>query len=217
MYYPTRPMSTADIAHDLFEKLSEEALLAYIETVAPPLTPWEQTDTITFGDDSHVSRHLPDRLNPERTPNYHFIGSPYLPEQKERKEPANPSTQQPPMIDNTHLGNLLDTESVIIEILDGAESIARNDLQIPMPYELYTNQNHQRSFAIFMATVPQAHHMINNMLLLAAIPPEIRNDDELVTAMITKRCIEELDETDWLALVEAMKKVISQEPDRRCR
>ena len=78
-----------------------------------------------------------------------------------------------------------------------------------MPYESYTKQNHQRSCAIFMATVPQAHHMINNMLLWAAIPPEIRNDDELVTAMITKRCIEELDDTDWLALVEAMKKVIS--------
>ena len=211
MYYTTRPMSRADIAHDLFEKLGEETMLAYIETVAPPLTPWEQTDTITFRDDSQVSRHLPNRLNPKRTPHYHFIGSPHLPEQEERKEPANPSAQQPPTIENTHLGNPLDTESVIIEILNGAESIARNDLQIPMPYESYTNQNHQRSIAIFMATVPQAHHMINDVLSIIAIPPEIRNDDELVTAMITKRCIEELDNADWLALVEAMKKVISQE------
>ena len=118
------------------------------------------------------------------------------------------------MIDNCHLGSPLDTESVIIEILDGAESITRNELQIPMPYESYTKQNHQRSCAIFMATVPQAHHMINDVLLISIIPPEIRNDDELVTAMITKRCIEELDATDWLALVEAMKKVISQEPNR---
>ena len=163
---------------------------------------------------SQVSRHLPNRLKPERTPHYHFIGSPHLPEQKERKEPANPSTQQPPTIENTHLGNPLDTESVIIEILNGAESIARNDLQIPMPYESYTNQNHQRSCAIFTATVPQAHRMINDVLLIAAIPPDIRNDNELVTAMITKRCIEELDNTDWIALVEAIKKVISQEPER---
>ena len=183
MYDPTRPMSSADIAHDLFERLGEEVMLAYIETVAPPLTPWGQTDTIKFWDESQVSRHLPNRLNP--------------------------STQQPPTVDNTHLGNPLDTEQVIIEMLDGAESIARNDLQIPVPYESYTKQNHQRSCAIFMATVPQAHHMINNVLLWAAIPPEIRNDDELVTAMIAKRCIEELDDTDWLALVEAMKKVIS--------
>ena len=124
MYNPTRPMSRADIAHDLFEKIGEEVMLAYIETIAPPPKPWEQTDTITFWDASQVSRHLPNRLNPERTPHYHFIGSPHLPKQKERKEPANPSTQQPPTIDNTHLGNPLDTESVIIEILDGAESIA---------------------------------------------------------------------------------------------
>ena len=165
-------------------------------------------------DDSQVSRHLPNRLNPERTPHYHFISSPHLPEQKERKEPANPSTQQPPTIENTHLGNPLDTESVIIEILNGAESIARNDLQIPMPYESYTNQNHQRSCAIFTANVPQAHRMINDVLLIAAIPPDIRNDNELVTAMITERCIEELDNTDWLALVEAIKKVISQEQER---
>ena len=214
MYYQTRPMSRADIAHDLFEKLGEEVMLAYIKTMATPLMPWEQTDTIKFWDESQVSRHLPDRLNPERTPHYHFIGSPYLPEQKERKEPANPSTQQPPTIDNTHLGSPLDTESVITEILNGAESIARNELQIPMPYESYTNQNHQRACAIFMATVPQAQHMINDVLRMSTIPPEIRNDDELVTAMITKRCVEELDVTDWLALVEAMKKVISQEPDR---
>ena len=40
MYYPTRPMSTADIAHDLFEKIGEEAMLAYIKTMAPPLMPW---------------------------------------------------------------------------------------------------------------------------------------------------------------------------------
>ena len=212
MYNPTRPMSRADIAHDLFEKIGEEVMLAYIETIAPPPKPWEQTDTITFWDASQGSRHLPNPLNPERTPHYHFIGSPHLPKQKERKEPANPSTQQPPTIDNTHLGNPLDTESVIIEILNSAESIVRSDLKIPMPYESYTNQNHQRSCAIFMATVPQAHHMINDVLRITTIPPEIRNDDELVTAMITKRCIEELDNTDWLALVEAMKKVISQEP-----
>ena len=212
MYESTRPMSRADIAHDLFEKLGEEVMLACIEIMAPPPKPWEQTDTITFWDGSQVSRHLPNRLNPERTPHYHFIGSPHLPEQKERKEPANPSTQQPPTIENTHLGNPLDTESVIIEILNSAESIVRSDLKIPMPYESYTNQNHQRSCAIFMATVPQAHHMINDVLRITTIPPEIRNDDELVTAMITKRCIEELDNTDWLALVEAMKKVISQEP-----
>ena len=214
MYDPTRPMSRADIAHDLFEKLGEETMLAYIEIMAPPPKPWEQTDTITFWDESQVSRHLPNRLNPERTPHYHFIGSPHLPKQKERKEPANPSTQQPPTIENTHLGNPLDTESVIIEILEGAENIARNDLQIPMPYESYTKQNHQRSCAIFTATVPQAHRMINDVLLIATIPHEIRNDDELVTAMITERCIEELDNTDWLALVEAMKKVIRQETGR---
>ena len=83
-----------------------------------------------------------------------------------------------------------------------------------MPEESYTNQNHQRSCAIFTATVPQTHRMINDVLSITAIPPEIRNDDELVTAMITKRCLEELDNTDWLALVEAMKKVISQEPER---
>ena len=212
MYDTTRPLSTADIARDLLEKLGEETMIAYIEIMAPRLTPWEQTDTITFWDASQVSRHLPNRLNPKRTPHYHFISSPHLPEQKERKEPANPSTQQPPTIENTHLGNRLDTESVIIEILNSAESIARSDLKIPMPYESYTNQNHQRSCAIFMATVPQAHHMINDVLRITTIPPEIRNDDELVTAMITKRCIEELDNTDWLALVEAMKKVISQEP-----
>ena len=56
--------------------------------------------------------------------------------------------------------------------------------------------------------------MINDVLLIAAIPPDIRNDNELVTAMITERCIEELDNTDWLALVEAIKKVISQEQER---
>ena len=213
MYETTRPLSTADIAHDLFEKLGEETMLAYIEIMAPRLAPWEQTDTITFWDASQVTRHLPNRLNPARTPHYHFIGSPHLPKQKERKEPANPSTQQPPTIENTHLGNPLDTESIITEILNGAESIARNELQIPMPYESYANQNHQRSCAIFMATVPQAHRMINDVLSITAIPPKIRNDDELVTAMITKRCLEELDNTDWLALVEAMKKVISQEPE----
>ena len=122
MYETTRPLSTSDIAHDLFKKLGEETMLAYIEIMAPRLAPWEQTDTITFLDDSQVSRHLPNRLNPERTPHYHFIGSPYLPEQEEQKEPANPSTQQPPTIENTHLGNPLDTESVVIEILDSARA-----------------------------------------------------------------------------------------------
>ena len=214
MYETTRPLSTADIAHDLFEKLGEETMLAYIEIMTPPLAPWEQNDTITFWDASQVSRHLPNRLNPERTPHYHFIGSPHLPKQKERKEPANPSTQQPPTIENTHLGNPLDTESIITEILNGAESIARNELQIPMPYESYANQNHQRSCAIFTATVPQAHRMINEVLSMTAIPPEIRNDNELVTAMITKRCLEEINNTDWLALVEAIKKVISKEQER---
>ena len=82
-------------------------MLAYIKTMTPPLTPWEQTDTITFWDESQVSLHLPDRLNPERTPHYHFIGSPYMPKQKEKQEPANPSTQQPPTVYNTYLGSPL--------------------------------------------------------------------------------------------------------------
>ena len=209
MYYTTIPMSPANIAHDLFEQLGEKVMLAYIKTMTPPLTPWEQTDTITFWDESQVSLHLPDRLNPERTPHYHFIGSPYMPKQKEKQEPANPSTQQPPTVYNTYLGSPLDTESIIIDILNSAENVARNELQMPMTYKSYTNQNDQRSCAIFMSTVPQAQHVINNVLLMATIPPDIQDDDELVITMITKRCMEKIDSADWLALVETMKKVIS--------
>ena len=80
---------------------------------------------------------------------------------------------------------------------------------MPMTYKSYTNQNDQRSCAIFMSTVPQAQHVINNVLLMATIPPDIQDDDELVITMITKRCMEKIDSADWLALVETMKKVIS--------
>ena len=185
-------MTNADVAHDLFERLGEEALLAYVETIAaymPRLTPWEQNDTITFVDGSSVRRHLPDQLHPGRTPHYHFVGSPVLPPQNERKEPANPSAQRPPRVDNTHLGSPPDTEMIIVEILAGAEGVARGELNIPATEESYANQNHQRAIAIFMATTPHAQHMINDVMGTATIPPELQHDDELVTAMITSTCV----------------------------
>ena len=65
-----------------------------------------------------------------------------------------------------------------------------------------------------MATTPHAQHMINDVMGTTTIPPELQNDDELVTAMITNRCVGSLHTTDWLAIVETMKKVIGNEPGR---
>ena len=211
------PKTKAHNAYHLYKILGEEALLAYIETLSTYLTfmtPWEHTDTISFEDSSSVSRHLPDRAHPSRQPHYHFNSLIPIEGENSLKEPANPSLRTT-HIDNIQIGSPPDTEAIIFEIVASAERIARKQIGEQATDDRhngspYTEQNHQRAMAIFIAAAPHAQYAINDLIILTNPPEEFEEEQVFIESLATE-AISKIDKEEWLAIVESMRKIIEHQ------
>ena len=218
MMNPNQPITKAHNAYHLYKILGEEALLAYIETMSTYLTvmtPWEHTDTISFEDSSSVSRHLPDKAHPSRQPHYHFNSLIPIEGKTTLKEPANPSLRTPTHIDNIQISTPTETEEIIFEIVASAERIARKQIGEQATDDRhngspYTEQNHQRAIAIFIAAAPHAQYAINELLILTN-PPEESEEAQLFIESLTKEAIGKIEKEEWLAIVESMRKIIAHQ------